>query len=1017
MSYIEESNVSNIDSNLPLISLPKTHSDDVFLKPDIMYDEIKIECINQKINRIDTIAGYTNLEVVKLNDNNIKYVESLAPLGKLTKLKDLDLSGNPVCVLPFWNITIFKLCPSLEILNNMKKEAHIPQGKDMDDMFFHLKQEEILINFIAHIAVSKRIVNTTDIPSSNTFPSFFRNCFTDESLTDFFTNIRLGSKSENPEEYIAYLVKTANNYIKEFIDAAEKKKMNHESLMEIRNIDINSKLNSEAIIPFYVNALMTIKKSIIDQNAKGSIIVDSELTDITFHDTNDSISIDFPIFDDIIHSDIRTDILTITEENSNDSSLNITKSASSKVSKMKDTPKEESSKKIKQKEMSNILEQSINAFNMEDTYNSSITEYNDNFSIEKTPYESIPKILTSESVENVISFEEPSATPNKFVRFKQLANQSKNDGGSASVMSNSSISTIGDSPRKAISTGGLTIQAQFGNHVKTEERLHLLQEKIIEMSSEIEKVKIRIKQLSESNVERENKLKNDMKTFQNEYELEMTKLHRDTLSVLDTKNQLSKNLSELRDKVNKVSQEVFQAKAKVDQLQMEEKDTCRDYDFTVYHKSDLNSATVDTIIRNMKIDIGKVSSEKVKIVNQILEQQNQVNLLSNEIKDIQSKREETRKIVQEYDQRKIEINKEFEANNIVEEAELDLKIKDYQSVDNKLAELKKQQIEISSRMSEMTARYLALDVKQQTILNAIQISKQIPNKPDFDIYKDEEIKKITDHYKSKIRDYKAKLIKRRNEIIQHLEIIKSNKIDTKENIEKTKEDINQMNLQEQTLEKKIRSVESKIYDLLKGINEEEEEDLIEEDIDEMNINEIIIDGAASIRAKTQVYAMSQIRREQKIRDKIKKYLLANKLLEKKIENQEKENGRKVVQTRSTQLRQILAVDKETKRKEWYRKNKKPIIDLSPLKSYVSDIKDKLNDIDVILSKKRIDVNLKRKSLFQLTSNLVEYKGRKMDFFDIITEFLTRIQLEYTKWMTLRHGETPDLLKNWFNIVK
>ena len=64
-----------------------------------------------------------SLQTLKLANNKIATLADLEPLAKLTKLENLDLAQNEVCKVENFNAHVWKLLPSLNVLNNYNRNG------------------------------------------------------------------------------------------------------------------------------------------------------------------------------------------------------------------------------------------------------------------------------------------------------------------------------------------------------------------------------------------------------------------------------------------------------------------------------------------------------------------------------------------------------------------------------------------------------------------------------------------------------------------------------------------------------------------------------------------------------------------------------------------------------------------------------------------------------------------------------------------------------------------------------
>jgi len=81
------------------------------------------------------LTSNTNITTLKLGNNKIAIVEELKCLASMSKLKNLDLEGNPVQDTPEYKPEdIFAMIPSLEVLDMKTKDGEdAPDSEEEDD--------------------------------------------------------------------------------------------------------------------------------------------------------------------------------------------------------------------------------------------------------------------------------------------------------------------------------------------------------------------------------------------------------------------------------------------------------------------------------------------------------------------------------------------------------------------------------------------------------------------------------------------------------------------------------------------------------------------------------------------------------------------------------------------------------------------------------------------------------------------------------------------------------------------
>jgi len=92
--------------------------------PQHIANEIQIIfASNNYISSIQHIDQFTNLRVLSLSSNNIKYLDDIDILSKLVFLEKLSLQKNPVAFIPFYREYTIFICPRLEVLDDRKISA------------------------------------------------------------------------------------------------------------------------------------------------------------------------------------------------------------------------------------------------------------------------------------------------------------------------------------------------------------------------------------------------------------------------------------------------------------------------------------------------------------------------------------------------------------------------------------------------------------------------------------------------------------------------------------------------------------------------------------------------------------------------------------------------------------------------------------------------------------------------------------------------------------------------------
>lgn len=97
---------------------------------------VKVELADNQLKGSDLafLVDSTNIESIKLGANKIASVDDIKKLAPLSKLKRLDLVGNPVCDSDdYKRDAIYESIPSLEVLDMLDKEGEeVFSGEDSE---------------------------------------------------------------------------------------------------------------------------------------------------------------------------------------------------------------------------------------------------------------------------------------------------------------------------------------------------------------------------------------------------------------------------------------------------------------------------------------------------------------------------------------------------------------------------------------------------------------------------------------------------------------------------------------------------------------------------------------------------------------------------------------------------------------------------------------------------------------------------------------------------------------------
>lgn len=95
---------------------------------------------NNSLSCLSGLNQFKNLEVLSLNNNLIRYLDSLEPLSELKRLKRLNLVGNVVCNLPYYRSFVISICKQLYELDGIvitsetKQHAEYEWGRGQNQM-------------------------------------------------------------------------------------------------------------------------------------------------------------------------------------------------------------------------------------------------------------------------------------------------------------------------------------------------------------------------------------------------------------------------------------------------------------------------------------------------------------------------------------------------------------------------------------------------------------------------------------------------------------------------------------------------------------------------------------------------------------------------------------------------------------------------------------------------------------------------------------------------------------------
>jgi hypothetical protein len=84
---------------------------------------------NNSLKCLEGIDQFSNLTSLSASNNEIRYLNSLAPLSRLPSLTKLSLDGNVVTKMPFYRQYLLGLCAGLTWVDSV---AVSPQERDHD---------------------------------------------------------------------------------------------------------------------------------------------------------------------------------------------------------------------------------------------------------------------------------------------------------------------------------------------------------------------------------------------------------------------------------------------------------------------------------------------------------------------------------------------------------------------------------------------------------------------------------------------------------------------------------------------------------------------------------------------------------------------------------------------------------------------------------------------------------------------------------------------------------------------
>lgn len=171
-------------------------------------DTLSLFVSHNQISKIDKIVQFKSLERLLIEYNQILYLEDLYPLSELTKLKELRLTGNPVCRMPLFFYYIVYLVPSLENINGINAIDLFNQQYTHKELKHFVQCENKLLRLITLADYMIKYLKTNPhqkLEYPNTVDSEAAQEYTQQELMEKYFEIRNSAGEIPKEKYFDFL--------------------------------------------------------------------------------------------------------------------------------------------------------------------------------------------------------------------------------------------------------------------------------------------------------------------------------------------------------------------------------------------------------------------------------------------------------------------------------------------------------------------------------------------------------------------------------------------------------------------------------------------------------------------------------------------------------------------------------------------------------------------------------------------------------------------------------------------
>ena len=146
----------NKDGQLNLVNRD-IHSIGDKLPAKIALTIIKLYLSGNFLTDLCHLDQFQNLRTVSLMNNNLRYLETLQPLGKLKNLEVLSLGGNVVSKMPYYLEHIVVLCKSLRRLDDMQitnadRLRAVERFHKITAFYSKLRENELRNSVLVHVS-------------------------------------------------------------------------------------------------------------------------------------------------------------------------------------------------------------------------------------------------------------------------------------------------------------------------------------------------------------------------------------------------------------------------------------------------------------------------------------------------------------------------------------------------------------------------------------------------------------------------------------------------------------------------------------------------------------------------------------------------------------------------------------------------------------------------------------------------------------------------------------------------